>query len=51
MNKQQSPPQLLLQLFRWFCQPELLKYIEGDLMEIFEENVKKKGIKKQNGYS
>jgi len=46
MNKQHSPPQLLLQLFRWFCHPELLKYIEGDLIELFDQNVKEKGIKR-----
>lgn len=41
-----SPPKLARRFFRWFCHPDLLKYIEGDLIELFEENVKEKGIKK-----
>jgi len=38
-----SPPKLPLRFFRWFCHPKLLKYIEGDLMELYEERVKEKG--------
>ena len=33
------PPQLLLRFFRWFCQPELVKYIEGDLHELYCERL------------
>ena len=29
------PPQLFLRFFRWFCQPDLVKYIEGDLHELY----------------
>ncbi len=32
-----EPPKLFLRFFRWFCHPKLLKYIEGDLMELYEE--------------
>jgi ABC-type antimicrobial peptide transport system permease subunit len=35
-----TPPQLILRFFRWFCHPKLLKYIEGDLMELYEERLK-----------
>ncbi len=38
-----NPPQLPLRFFRWFCHPKLLKYIEGDLIELYEERVKEKG--------
>ncbi len=38
-----TPPQLPLRFFRWFCHPKLLKYIEGDLIELYEERVKEKG--------
>jgi len=38
-----SPPKLFLRFFRWFCHPKLLKYIEGDLMELYEERKVKIG--------
>jgi ABC-type antimicrobial peptide transport system permease subunit len=41
-----SPPQSFLRFFRWFCHPELKKYIEGDLMELYDENVNTSGKKK-----
>jgi len=41
-----NPPQLPLRFFRWFCHPKLLKYIEGDLLELYEERVQEKGKQK-----
>lgn len=41
-----SPPDLFLRFLRWFCHPKLLKYIEGDLMELYEERVKALGKRK-----
>src|SRR5690606_25289405 len=38
-----SPPGLFLRFFRWFCRPELKKYIEGDLMELYEDRVETSG--------
>lgn len=40
------PPKLPLRLLRWFCDPQLLTYIEGDLLELFEERVSNKGYVK-----
>lgn len=37
------PPKYFLRFFRWFCHPRLQKPIEGDLMELYEERVKKLG--------
>lgn len=37
------PPKLAHRFFRWYCHPKLLKYIEGDLLEMYEENKEKKG--------
>ncbi len=34
-----SPPKYLLKFFRWFCHPEYLEDIEGDLVERFERNI------------
>ncbi len=48
MNNKASPPKLLLRFFRWFCHPELHRYIEGDLLELYEERVKEKGSRKAN---
>jgi putative ABC transport system permease protein len=46
MNREKTPPQSVLRFFRWFCHPKLLKYIEGDLMELYEERLKEKGKRK-----
>lgn len=32
-----TPPRFFLHFFRWFCHPDLKKYVEGDLMEFYEE--------------
>ncbi|MEQ9302156.1 MAG: ABC transporter permease [Cyclobacteriaceae bacterium] len=44
MKSVPQPPKLLLRFFRWFCHPHLLKYVEGDLLELFDDNVKKRGV-------
>lgn len=41
-----SPSPLLLRLFRWFCDPDIVEDIEGDLLERFEIRVLKKGQRK-----
>jgi len=45
MNKN-SPPRLFLRFFQWYCHPKLKKYIEGDLMELYDERVKQSGKRK-----
>ncbi|MEM9675438.1 MAG: ABC transporter permease [Bacteroidota bacterium] len=42
MNKS-SHPKYLLHLFRWFCHPDLHPFIEGDLLELYEERVEEHG--------
>ncbi|HEY8934057.1 MAG TPA: ABC transporter permease [Cyclobacteriaceae bacterium] len=32
-----------MDFFRWFCHPKLKKYIEGDLMELYDERLKTSG--------
>ncbi len=39
-----QPPRLLLSFLRWFCHPNLIQYVEGDLIELYDENVKKRGL-------
>ena len=41
-----SPPTYFLRFFRWFCHPDLQPYIEGDLIELYEEKLKESGKKK-----
>jgi len=36
----------MLRFFRWFCHPELKKYIEGDLIELYYEKLDESGKKK-----
>lgn len=31
------PPKQLIRFFRWFCDPELVEDLEGDMIELFEE--------------
>lgn len=38
-----QPPRLLMRLFLWFCQRDLRKYIEGDLIELYRERVEMLG--------
>ncbi len=44
--KPTDPPKILLRLFRWFCHQDLLKYVEGDLIELFHYHQKTKGNRK-----
>lgn len=41
-----SPPKTILRFFKWFCDPTLHKYLEGDLLELFERNKEEKGSSK-----
>src|SRR5687767_11754609 len=41
-----QPPKLFLRFFRWYCHPKVLKYIEGDLMELYDERLKRLGKKR-----
>lgn len=45
-KKDPSPPRLFLRFFRWFCHPSLLKYVEGDLRELYEEKLQLSGKRK-----
>ncbi|NOS56158.1 MAG: FtsX-like permease family protein [Cyclobacteriaceae bacterium] len=42
----QSPPNWAQQFLAWYCKPELLEDLQGDLNEYFERNLKSHGIKK-----
>ena len=47
MNKlKPSPPKFFLRFFQWFCHPRMLDYIEGDLIEVYERNLKELGKRK-----
>ena len=43
--KNPTPPKFLLQFFKWFCDPDLHPFIEGDLLELYRERVEKTGKK------
>ena len=38
-----TPPRLWLRFFRWFCHPDIAKYVEGDLTELYSERLDEKG--------
>ncbi|MEQ9166428.1 MAG: permease prefix domain 2-containing transporter, partial [Fulvivirga sp.] len=48
MKQPIHPPRFALRFFRWFCHPDLLSPIEGDLMELYHERVEEKGELKAN---
>jgi putative ABC transport system permease protein len=43
--KMASPPNWSLRFLRWFCPPALYESVEGDLLETFDEDVEKNGIR------
>jgi len=45
-NKNDSPPKWAARLLSWYCKPELLEDLQGDLNEYFDRNVKKKGARR-----
>lgn len=45
---QSHPPEFILRFFRWFCDPELHPFIEGDLLELYQERIQELGLKKSN---
>ena len=40
------PPKIFLRFFRWYCHPSLKKHIEGDLMELYHEQLEISGKRK-----
>ncbi len=46
MNKPNRPPKLPLRFFRWFCHPDYVEDIEGDLLERFEKRAEEAGREK-----
>lgn len=46
MKKQHQPPRLADRLLEWYCDPELLDEVQGDLYELFQRRVEKYGAKK-----
>jgi ABC-type antimicrobial peptide transport system permease subunit len=43
---QVNPPRWATRLLHWYCKPELLEDLEGDLNEYFQRNTKSKGKRK-----
>ena len=49
-RKIEDPPRWAFRFLRWFCRPEMVEDIEGDLMERYHTKVSKDGTFKANGY-
>ncbi len=45
MNKKHQPPKLAHRFFQWYCHPDYLEDLEGDLVERFERRTSVKGLK------
>ncbi|NOS91056.1 MAG: FtsX-like permease family protein, partial [Cyclobacteriaceae bacterium] len=44
--KKIAPPAWATKLLAWYCKPELLEDLQGDLNEYFDRHVKEKGVRK-----
>src|SRR5277367_5320481 len=44
--KNVSPPSWATWVLSWYCKPELLEDLQGDLNEYFQRNTKSKGLRK-----
>lgn len=42
-GRQNDPPRILLRLFRWYCRPDLVAHIEGDLLEEYQDRFRRRG--------
>jgi putative ABC transport system permease protein len=40
------PPKIFLRFFQWYCHPSLRKHIEGDLLELYNEQLEISGKRK-----
>jgi putative ABC transport system permease protein len=45
-NGHQMPPRFFHRFFLWYCHPRLVDHIEGDLLEVYGERIKKIGKRK-----
>ena len=45
-EKDKNPPRWAQRLLSWYCRPDLLEDLEGDLNEYFERNLKSKGVRR-----
>ncbi len=41
-----APPQLATRFLRWYCHPDLLDEVEGDLYELFQRRAKTQGLQR-----
>ncbi len=48
MTNRVTPPSLPLRFFRWYCHRDLVKSIEGDLIELYTERQRSKGRLRAN---
>ena len=45
-EKPSYPPRWAERFLCWYCKPELLEDLQGDLNEYFERNIKSEGLRK-----
>jgi len=46
MKKHNTPPRLATRFLHWYCRPELLDEVEGDLYELFQRRVQRQSVRK-----
>ncbi|MEO0333597.1 MAG: permease prefix domain 2-containing transporter, partial [Bacteroidota bacterium] len=40
------PPKLAIRFLRWYCRPELVDEVEGDLYELFQRRIETEGLQR-----
>lgn len=48
MNASNDPPRIPWLFFRWFCKPEYLPDVEGDLLQFYDRRLREEGRSKAN---
>ena len=46
MNKRPTPPKMADRFLQWFCRDNLLSEIQGDLLELFQREVRLYGLRR-----
>src|ERR1041385_7679872 len=46
MRNDRVPPRIAHRFFRWFCDTQLLDRIEGDLLEVYYDRLRRSGKRK-----
>jgi hypothetical protein len=50
-KKKEAPPQWAQRFLEWYCKPEVLEDLQGDLLNTSSATSKAKGLSEQNAFT